>query len=634
MATVAEKPAPASSGGRKPLWGDVDIPIIVGTGEFGTGKSTFGLTICPGPETLVYDQEGSTLSYRSLGFHHVDMAVELMKKYPGGFTPQQRWEWWKNDIIERGKSGKYRVAMIDPASELEDGLQEYINKNLNKFDLTLEQVRAAKGLFWGAVKREWKLTLDMLRTYFETIYLTVHLRDEFVGNKPSGKREPKGKETLKELASLFLWFDKEGEKPPVPGANVEKTRLSKFIFDQNTEEWTPVAILPPRLSVATPKKIREYIANPANYDKLKKGEKVLEHAMSEQEKLQLEAQIARDRAEASANELSRMQMIQQQAEADERRRVNAPQTPDRSGATIAAQEAKTEARKHVPVRESQLDAIKSGLAELLGDDKKAWNAWLKPKLESLGVASSKELSDGQADGILSDILKESHAKKNVEIAAKGKELLADSTMGQFTGPQPVPDDVPFDPSEPPGPKPLATLPDPSETVVPVSKEQIDEFRRLTAAVGISTLQLGAMIRKAGAEKFSGLNSETAGGVLAQLQAMLNSKEAEAKKAEEKAAAKPEAKSEPAPTPQADAAPADTSTFGNVPLQPLASSDPALVERLKSLIISTGWSPDNQRARLAKLGRERFGVCTISEVRQIIEELTGVSESFRGKMPGN
>jgi hypothetical protein len=67
-----------------PLWGELDIPLIVGTGEFGQGKSLAGLTICPGPQTLCYDFEGGVLSYRSLDFDHVDMATELLKKHPSG----------------------------------------------------------------------------------------------------------------------------------------------------------------------------------------------------------------------------------------------------------------------------------------------------------------------------------------------------------------------------------------------------------------------------------------------------------------------------------------------------------------------------------------------------------------------
>jgi hypothetical protein len=36
---------------RKPLWPKA-IEVVGGTGEYESGKTTFGLTICPGEETL------------------------------------------------------------------------------------------------------------------------------------------------------------------------------------------------------------------------------------------------------------------------------------------------------------------------------------------------------------------------------------------------------------------------------------------------------------------------------------------------------------------------------------------------------------------------------------------------------
>ena len=42
------------------LWCGQDIEVICGTGEFGSGKTLWGLTIDPGSRTLVYDNEGSS----------------------------------------------------------------------------------------------------------------------------------------------------------------------------------------------------------------------------------------------------------------------------------------------------------------------------------------------------------------------------------------------------------------------------------------------------------------------------------------------------------------------------------------------------------------------------------------------
>ena len=132
---------------KRPLWRDLEIPVIIGTGEYGQGKTIFGLSICPGSETLVYDLEGSSLTYRSVGFTHVDMAAELNKKYPNGYTAEQRYLWWRENVLLKAKSGKFRVLMVDPVSEIEDGLAEHVRKNAAKFDLTDEQIRKAAPLF-------------------------------------------------------------------------------------------------------------------------------------------------------------------------------------------------------------------------------------------------------------------------------------------------------------------------------------------------------------------------------------------------------------------------------------------------------------------------------------------------------
>ena len=74
---------------RKPLW-PKSIEVIGGTGEYESGKTTFGLTICPGPETLYYDFEKSGASYEAeLGFTRVDVPAEMQRRFPKGYTDSQ-----------------------------------------------------------------------------------------------------------------------------------------------------------------------------------------------------------------------------------------------------------------------------------------------------------------------------------------------------------------------------------------------------------------------------------------------------------------------------------------------------------------------------------------------------------------
>ena len=215
MTTVVEKPIAgfAANGTHTPnkpagIWAGKNIGVIVVTGEKGEGKTLFCTTIDPA-NTLVYDNEGSSADYESLGFERVDVAAELIRKYPGkNAKPIDRFLWWRDDVKVRVQPGKFSVVVVDPASEIESGLTQYVKEHPAEFGYTKSQFDQAAPLFWGAVKDFWKSILDDLRTRCETICLTVHMRDEFKGGRPTGKREAKGKETLFELASLYLEMER------------------------------------------------------------------------------------------------------------------------------------------------------------------------------------------------------------------------------------------------------------------------------------------------------------------------------------------------------------------------------------------------------------------------------------------
>lgn len=298
------------------LWSGLDIEVIGGTGEFGQGKSIFGLTIDP-KNTLVYDNEGSTTIYKSLGFERCDMAVELLKRHPNGYKPIDRFKWWREDVKKRVTPGRYSVVMVDPISEIESGLQQYVRENPGEYGYTKAQFDQAAPLFWGAYKDAWKAILDDLRIRCQTFYFVVHMRDEFKGGRPTGKREAKGKETLFELASLYLEFerkaDDKGNVPDVPAAKVLKSRLAHTRMAEDGSVQI-IPILPPRLPKATPTAIRQYIATPPDYSKLKKGELLQDEHLSDDAKLLLQSQIAADQKETASIEFSRAELMAQQAQ--------------------------------------------------------------------------------------------------------------------------------------------------------------------------------------------------------------------------------------------------------------------------------------------------------------------------------
>lgn len=310
MATVVGTPAgvaissappivnPSSpQAGMPELWNGVSIPVIGGTGEFSTGKTLFGLTIDPGPRTLVWDNEGSSLSYRGIGFKHRDMAMLLRKKFgTREYTAKERFLLWRDELLAC-EDGKYTVGMVDPFSEIETGLAQYVDENPDKFGYTAAQFARSSGIFWGAVKDYQQQLLDDIRTKFQTFYYVTHMRDEFKGGAPTGKREPKGKETLWQLASLFLEFRRD-KNTEIPSAVVLKSRVAKTEFIGGRLKITNC--LPDRLPEATPEAIRGYIANPPDFNNLKATERFQPDVMSEDERLRLRAYIAEREAETAA----------------------------------------------------------------------------------------------------------------------------------------------------------------------------------------------------------------------------------------------------------------------------------------------------------------------------------------------
>jgi hypothetical protein len=163
------------------------------------------------------------------------------------------------------------------------------------------------GIKWGDVKDYEKMVLADICARCETFYFTAHLGTVWGGDKkPTGQMKAKGKESLMQLASLYLWFDrspdpKTGIKPGPPSAHVMKGRLE--IGEVIDGEVVSYEVLPPRLPVATPKAIRDYFKNPAGKKGLSEGEKIKEVVLSSDERLKLEVQKAeaeRDAAIAKA----------------------------------------------------------------------------------------------------------------------------------------------------------------------------------------------------------------------------------------------------------------------------------------------------------------------------------------------
>lgn len=318
--TKVEVEMVAATNEPRQLWGGTKIPVLGVTGEKYAGKSLFVSSIDP-ERTLMIDLEKSTETYNIPYKKRLDLYAELQKridadpKRKGSTpTPLDAFIWFK-ETLEGVKPGEYAVIAVDPISDIEQGLTDWVYEHPETFGRSKAQYDKAGGLLFGDVKAYWKMMLGMLSTRCETFAFTTHMGFVWKGSAPTSERKAKGKETLFELASLYVEVQrKPNEKGEIPAAPVGVVKKSRLAVTQIIDgEVTHTPILPPRLKVCTPKAIREYVVTPPDYSKLKKEEKVETEVMTDEEKLRLEAEIAADKRAAAELEMSRFERMREAA---------------------------------------------------------------------------------------------------------------------------------------------------------------------------------------------------------------------------------------------------------------------------------------------------------------------------------
>ncbi len=405
--------SPASS---EKLWPQ-PIEVIGVTGEYASGKTLFAVTVSPGDSTKIYDTEKSSGSYESLGFDRVSVPDRMLEVKPNGYKPIDLFEWWWADVKNTPR-GKYKVIAIDTISEIEDGLVEWVQKNPTYFGHTSGQYAKMSGVMWGDVKNLWKAVLNDLAARCETFVFVAHMANVWQGDRPTGKRKPKGKETLFELASLYLLMerkvDDKGVMPAAPAATVLKSRLVHTRFDLATKKLELSPCLPPRLPEATPEAIIAYMKNPPNYKKLKASELVREDKMSDDELAMLSLQKAEAERDAERMKLERVEshkrmLDEQKQQGESDRRAAAlqqkaavaatfpqpawPGEPAAPAATVPAPASESLTPQVAGPRPEQMQELVR-LKGAVGDA--VWNA----RLASLGVAKAKQLEPDAAAGLI------------------------------------------------------------------------------------------------------------------------------------------------------------------------------------------------------------------------------------------
>ena len=293
----------------KPIWpSNIKIPVLGVTGDYSSGKSLFITTIDPA-NTLVFDWEQSLGSYESLGFTRVNVPEILNQLYPDGYSPADAFVWWK-DQISQIQPGQYSVIGVDPISDIEEGLVEWVKSRHKEWGFkTEESFVSTGGIFWSKTKSEWKKILVDLSVRCQTFAYTTHLKVVWKNGKPTKETTAKGKSTLRELASLFLFMERPyGQE--VPSARVIKTRLA--VAKTVDDDISIVPVLPPRLPVATPKAVRKYVLSPPDFAHLSEEEQQIEKPMTEYEKLEAQQEIAEQTRAAEEAKLEAEKLRQRQ----------------------------------------------------------------------------------------------------------------------------------------------------------------------------------------------------------------------------------------------------------------------------------------------------------------------------------
>ncbi len=321
------------------LW-PLPVPeIVIVTGSFGVGKSTFTLSTGATPErTKVVDFEKSQKSFAAqLPIDYVDMQASMAEKFPNGYKPINLFEETVK-VLDAMPAGEFDVLVLDNASIFEDGITAYVETHATEFGHSAGQYQNMTGLKWGDVKTKYSQVLTRWVSKVKIIFIVVHLRDKWVGNTvmkdAMGKpvQEPKGKETLDMLSSLFVWL--EHGPGGIPAGRVLKCRMDHKVFvadPENPPEDIParylevlngepglvsVPILPLRLPQATWPAIREYMRHPADLAHPKPGEMPTDAQLTEDDRLKLRAVIASAEAEKAAVDKIRLEQGEPKTQAN------------------------------------------------------------------------------------------------------------------------------------------------------------------------------------------------------------------------------------------------------------------------------------------------------------------------------
>jgi hypothetical protein len=303
----------------------IPVPVFGCTGARYSGKTILGGSLAPGvfpdghahagkSRTLILDFEGSSETY-ALPADRIDVPARLRQEFGAKAYKQVDAFQWFRDLYQSIPVGRFDVIMVDPISDIEAGGVIWAKEHPEEFGYTAGQFAKMEAVAIDAAKKMWKAICLDLATRCQIFYFTTHERLVWEGGRPvKGKTSPKGMDYLFECSSLYLKLSREtdvpGEPRKPPSAEVLKSRLA-FTSVGKDGELDICEVLPQRLPVATKAAIMKYVKHPIGRRKagLTADEIAQDKALSDDEKLLIQQEIAQNKAvEATAN-LSRVELM-------------------------------------------------------------------------------------------------------------------------------------------------------------------------------------------------------------------------------------------------------------------------------------------------------------------------------------
>ena len=339
--------------------------------------------------------------------------------------------------IERGK---FRVGSIDTFTPFQEGAIEWLKCHPDAFGRTENEYKKfSAATLWPDLKRMllYIITTDFA-TRFESTVLTFHLKNEWSGERKTGNRVAEGLDIIEKVATLYATLDrkpqsKKKQAPRLPSAiTVDPLGKSNIVVNAG---GIPVPALPPRVPQFTPQAIREYITNPPDYDNLKTDERLPDESLSDDQRLMINADIARNQAVAAEAETAKLEMVKRAAamvtggQVVQSAATNANQSqaveshPAASTSSVAATSSAITTSSDPPITEAQSAEIKARWGEVW-DSPAAFCGFLS---ERFGVDKPKLLSESQATALILHIV-EFVSKKNATAIASALNAESGSTQ--------------------------------------------------------------------------------------------------------------------------------------------------------------------------------------------------------------